>query len=1025
MAELNTKAEIKAQEATALTSFNHINLGGIKDSLEKMLAQIGHDGIFDEYTKHDITHVNTMLEMLDFLIPMNTQNLMTSADWLLIVLSFYFHDLGMLVTKKEFSSRLSNERYKQYRFDYLSKKANEESLKIYNGEDEKERFIYQEYVRLNHGNRIADWLRNENTEIYDNEVCELVQNMVSGLKPIFIRDLAIICRSHNEDILDNPDQFEVKSEYGMNLQEKGNVFYAALILRTADLLHITENRCPSEQFQLISPNNPTSQIEWAKQSKVNSISPKDMTDKEGNANKEVQSDTLCVTGYFDDPKGFFPLMDYLEYARQQLKKSYKLNEEVKRKKSTEYDFPWKDIDDSKVDTNEYERQQLSFTIDQQKILDLLVGETLYNNITVSLREISQNAIDAVKLKKYEEDERGNNNYKPKVEVSWIPETRQLIISDNGTGMDMDTINNHLLRVGSSRYQDKEFIKTHSRFNSISRFGIGLLSCFLVAEDVDILTSSDITTKPLLLKVSKLHGKYLLKHGLESGSPLKLLDNNSTGTSIMLRILPGINFDPEEILHDWILFPQCDFLFKQGEKREIIGFSNTKEMVRSVIQSRGIWDDDNYKIIGQNEEGLDMSILMKKDKYLKDWSFVDYSEIFRNDETNVVPCGLSVEGIRIDSNTPGFKTCYILAIVNLTGKNAPQTNVARSAINSQTSDKALLRIYETYLKEINSQIQDIGKEYSLTWASSELPYMLDKFSRDDLDDGRDRLSSKNLFSQALLGQRFFLIEEEGKRNFYSIDQLKEKGHFWVIDSAAYNSANNLIREVKSSDLSVIKLLSNLYGTHNKVLDDIDVLLSRSRDVSNLDELMRNSFEVSIIRLFEEHRCLNLLWRKKEPNSSSWICIDNRQMHRRYNYRYSSSFSFYIQQGEIEIISSSNLQYEAIRSDYGLFILKGSSVHTYLTELYDRINGKDELNNYAIQVVCLFINTHYGKTHTDFDWNRSFEDYLSKNYSQSFVQKYRKIINVPKLIEACSNSCFSLYDKYLWYRERQNSEIYLDY
>lgn len=1008
-----TVAEGRAKDATSLTSFSSINIIGIKKSLQNMLAQIGRDGIFDEYTKHDISHVNTMLSMLDYLIPKNTQDIMTSADWLLIVLSFYFHDLGMLVTKKEFKFRMNNDLFKKYHDEYLSKVSNVESLKIYTN-DEKERFIYQEYVRLNHGNRISDWLTQDNIELYDEDVVNLVQKMISGLKAMFIRDVAKICRSHNEDAINDFDKYPTKVDYGMSPQEKGNVFYAALMLRTADLLHITENRCPSEQFQIISPSNPTSQREWAKQSSVSSISPKDKINEEGDVVKNQQSDTLLVTGYFEDPKGFFPLMDYLAYARKQLLQSYKLNEEVKKKFSVLYDFPWKDIDDSKVDTKEYERHQLSFTIDQQKILDLLVGETLYNNITVSLREIAQNAIDAVKVKQYEQEEKHDRSYMPRVEVTWLPDTRQLIVADNGTGMDMDIINNHLLKVGSSRYRDREFMKTHADFNSISRFGIGLLSCFLVAEDVDILTNMSPKSKPLLLKVSKLHGKYLLRHGLEQDSPLNLLDKSSTGTSIMLKILPNIEFDPEKILHDWILFPNCAFVYKSGEIEKTIGFKDTNSMIKEALQMRGLSDDGiNYKIISQNENGLDFSVLLKKDRYLKDWSFVEYSEIVRNEETEVVPCGLSVEGIRIDSNTPGFKMRYIMAVVNLSGKNAPQTNVARSAINSQTLNKTLLRIYHTYLNEINAQLSTLSKEYSMTWASAELPYMLTTFSKENNTDGRDRLASNSLFNEALQNQRFFLVENEGKRHFCSIDDLKDYDHFWMIDSASYNSANSLIREVKSSNFSVIELLKTLYGDDSEMFEDIDILLSSRRFYNNLDDILKANFEVSDIRVFEDHRCLNLKWTLQDFSCSKWYCINGMQVSHRH-YRDENS-TIFIQQGDVNV---STKEYEAIRSDYGLFILKDSSIHSYLSELLGSLDMTKEYHEYAFQAICTYISVHFGKTHKDVDWTRSFEDYMSRSYSANFVKKFNEIIDISKIAEACSHSDFSLYDKFFWYREGYN-------
>lgn len=174
-----------------------------------------------------------------------------------------------------------------------------------------------------------------------------------------------------------------------------------MILRSADLLHITQDRTPFIEYQIIAPTNPISQEEWAKQRAVASITPKIPLDEDGNKCPDLPSDTLEVNAYFENERGFFSLIEYLNYVRSQLKNSFRLNEVAKKRHASIYDFPWKDIDDSSIQTKNFERKQLSFTIDQNKVISLLVGETLYNNLSVSLRELSQNAIDAVKVRNYE------------------------------------------------------------------------------------------------------------------------------------------------------------------------------------------------------------------------------------------------------------------------------------------------------------------------------------------------------------------------------------------------------------------------------------------------------------------------------------------------------------------------------------------------------------------------------------------------------------------------------------------------
>ena len=687
--------ELKAQKACELDTFNTINIVGIKQKVQSMLGMIGRDGIFDEYTKHDISHINQMLRLLDIIIPENTFSQLTEADSLLIVLSIYFHDLGMLVTKNEFKNREKNVSYIAFRSKYINDKRNAEALKPL-VEHERERFVYQEYVRKRHGQRISDWLTNSNEEDYDSEVVNIVLGMVEGLKPMFIQDIARICVSHNEDDIDDFTKYPVKRSYGLTSKETGNVNYAAIILRTADMMHITSDRTPSILLSLISPTNPVSQLEWSKQSQVSGVFAKPMVDAEGNVDNQKQSDTLAVSGYFEDEKGYFALMEYLQYARRQLSQSFRTNEKAKKKFSTTYDFPWKDINDEEIDAKDFEKRQLVFSVDQQKILDLLVGETLYNNLNVSLRELSQNAIDAVKVKRFELEKEGAKDYEPKVEVEWLPDTRELLVIDNGTGMDLEIIENHLLKVGSSRYQDPEFQKTHQGYNSISRFGIGLLSCFLVADDVDILTNMKQDNTPLLLKVRKLHGRYLLRHGNEKDSKMRFIDK--TGTCIKLKIRPDIDYNPLSILKEWVLMPQCEFSYLEARKKQAIGYKCTKELLTDVLKKRGfVVDGKAYKIFEHQEEGVDCSILLRYNAYLKEWSFVQFSEITNNDGFDVEPCGLAIEGIRIDDSTPGYRAKYLVAMVNLYGENAPRTNVARSSINSQTM-RNMLETIEDFILE---------------------------------------------------------------------------------------------------------------------------------------------------------------------------------------------------------------------------------------------------------------------------------------------------------------------------------------
>ncbi|MCS4472085.1 hypothetical protein JQ036_18270 [Clostridium botulinum] len=73
MSKINYDIEIKAQKAENLTAFSGIKLLHIKNSIEQILSLIGRNIIFGEYTKHDITHVDEMLRIAEWLIPEETK----------------------------------------------------------------------------------------------------------------------------------------------------------------------------------------------------------------------------------------------------------------------------------------------------------------------------------------------------------------------------------------------------------------------------------------------------------------------------------------------------------------------------------------------------------------------------------------------------------------------------------------------------------------------------------------------------------------------------------------------------------------------------------------------------------------------------------------------------------------------------------------------------------------------------------------------------------------------------------------
>lgn len=1005
--ELTTFAEKNAEKAESLKSFSGIKLLHIKNQVAKVLSQIGRDGIFDEYTKHDITHIDYMLDSLEWIIPDATKNKLTPTDWLMITLSIYFHDLGMLVTKDEFNNRNSSEfpRFKKEILDGKFGLDYKEKVLKFDSVEKQDRFMYQELVRKTHAERIKYWILDEkNPSFPDNlTIIDEIKNLIANADNMFRSDLALICQSHHLDDLDDFDKYKTNQQYGPSINEKANLHYCALILRTADLLHITSDRTPSIEFRLINPNDPISQDEWAKQDAVKAVRPKAKKNDEGNIDNTLPQDTLEVIALFENEKGFFGLISYLNYAKAQLQESFKLNEQANKQNDVNFEFPWKSIDDSSIITKDFEKKQFEFALDQTRILDLLVGHTLYNDSSVVLRELTQNGIDASKLLKYELDKKSPNSYKPEINIEWDRSSRVLSFSDNGTGMTLEIIENHLLKVGSSRYQDEKFKKKYPEFSSISRFGIGLLTCFLIADDLDVITKSNDSEKAILLKIKKIHGKYLLKY-LKGDTIPPFIKNN--GTIVKLYVRSEIDLENiENDLKKWILFPDCILNFNNNGKITKIGYSSPKELLENQLKDNGLNVDDKFiKVKEVDKNGVTMAFALKYTEHWKEWDFLECKE---SREKNL-PIGTCVEGIRVDFSTPGLQGTRLYALVNATGKNAPKTNVARSNIEVTPERESLLSaVYELYLNHISDEIKSLLRYgFSMTWAVKEANFLLKSFTNTfDEYSNQNYFEDINQFKKVLSKMNFVLIENNNSRKLFSIDDLRSINHYWTIDCASYSSADSLIKEVKSSNTSALSLLQTIFGESESKINHIDYLLCNNKSDENIEQLLGETFQVNSIKIIPEQRRLDLKWSLTTEKIWEEINIISEYTGER--------LKCYIQL--LDFDNDESINQTAINSSNALFILKNSELNNYLVKIIERLSEKTQENQFVLSRVMELIKSFF--YYNEFDKNK-LEEYIDSKLLRSKDRNIEKIvwskIDKRELVAAIIQTKFVQYDTTIWVR-----------
>lgn len=123
------------------------------------------------------------------------------------------------------------------------------------------------------------------------------------------------------------------------------------------------------------------------------------------------------------------------------------------------------------------KKDLRFKVNLKGIIDLL-SKHIYKTEDVFLRELLQNATDAITARKKEEPD-----FEGSISLELIEgeESRTLCFTDDGIGLREDDIHKFIATIGQSSKRD--LLDAGAEMDFIGHFGIGLLSCFMVSEKI--------------------------------------------------------------------------------------------------------------------------------------------------------------------------------------------------------------------------------------------------------------------------------------------------------------------------------------------------------------------------------------------------------------------------------------------------------------------------------------------------------------------------------------------------------------
>lgn len=416
--------------------------------------------MFSNYTNHDIGH---SARVADYMVDLLPQPLDKYNDTELVIMlySAIFHDIGMVVSETE---------------------SDLDSAK-------------QDDIRKNHHIRSEKFLNdhNEKNDCFniDNEGSVNFKNLV-----------ATIARSHGEDFSWIEKNLKQKECFG---NDTVNPCFIACLLRLGDYLDFDSKRTPYHLFNFLNLSTISSD-EWKKHFSIT------------NYNK-IEKQRIVFYGNCEEPDIFLGILHYFNLIEKEIKNAKSLLSSDEEK----YKLTIEDKVLNQILHNSFDSVDLQFLMDYISISNLLMGENLYSDKKSALREIIQNSMDAVSLRK-EIAEKNEIAYTPEIKI--VIEEDKVSIQDNGIGMTLSDVKNYFLNIGHSFYRSAYFKDLSLTYKPISHYGIGFLSSFLLSDSISVKTTS--YKEPKVCNVLRLqkNNRFVIQKSEENALP-------EAGTEIIL------------------------------------------------------------------------------------------------------------------------------------------------------------------------------------------------------------------------------------------------------------------------------------------------------------------------------------------------------------------------------------------------------------------------------------------------------------------------------------------------------------
>ncbi len=370
-----------------------------------------------------------------------------------------------------------------------------------------------------------------------------------------------------------------------------------------------------------------------------------------------------------------------------------------------------------IEANGYTPIDLKFTVDSSAGLQLFMGNRLYSDKRVFLRELIQNAVDACNYRKLVD-----HHYSPAIRIEFNDDISTIRVGDNGIGMTRQWIEKYFLAIGISFYQSNE-IRIVNRdpridFGFISQFGIGFLSSFQVADEIVIKTRK-ASFPGLMITIRDLRD-YFDVRVLEEDLPV--------GTEVTLHLKKSKikycrSMEYTGYLKTNIRFLKVPVKLKDGDSnteiigREQLAYATDKRAGTVFVAPLKFPESEGYVRLGAKKNGTNIHALESADGGVS----VFQDGIFVTQVTSLLP-----EGARQ----------YIVTRINLMGQDKCELSMDRNRIFWTTDQQRnIKRVIRHGLVDVANQLKSAvqSQNVSVNTLNSIINHLAIFFDLSDVDD----------------------------------------------------------------------------------------------------------------------------------------------------------------------------------------------------------------------------------------------------------------------------------------------------